>query len=127
MSGRRKLVAGAVIFLAVGSAVTAVLWTRVKKRQLQSLKPLLLKGAVIQHDPDTNKQLPIADVEITEANGLATGVCRSDSSGFFRLVLSKGIHLGQPVSLRFNHPGYQPLDLDEVAGDKIYVARMLPV
>jgi hypothetical protein len=124
MSGKRKLVAWAFVVLAIGGALTAVLLTPSRKQQL---KPLSLQGAVIRLDSDTNKELPIADAEITEAHDLAAGDCRSDSAGFFRLTLRKGIKPGQPVTLRFRHPEYQPLDLNEVAGDKIYVAHMVPI
>jgi len=128
--------------LAIGGALTAVVLTRVNKQyglaarrlttalltRIKGQQPALLslKGAVIKQDSDTNKELPIADAEISEASGLAATECRSDSSGFFRIALRRGIEPGQPITLRFRHPDYQPLDLHEVAADKIYVARMLP-
>ncbi len=31
------------------------------------------------------------------------------------------------MTLRFRHPDYQPLDLNEFVGDKLYVARMVPL
>ena len=87
----------------------------------------MLRGAVIQQDSDPRKQAPIADVEITTANGLESGICKSDSSGFFRLSLLPGVKPGQLIQLQFRHPDFQPLDLTEAAGDKLYVARMAPL
>ena len=88
---------------------------------------MLLKGTVIRLDPDVERQLPIADVEITEANGMSVGECKSDSSGYFNLSLRPGIKLGQSIMLQFRHPDYQLLDLNEVAGDKLYVVRLVPI
>ena len=142
MSGKQKLVAWALVLLAIGGALTAVVLTRVNKQyelaahrlaavllaRIKRQQPALLslEGAVIKQDSDTNKELPIADAKITVADGLAAGEGSSDSSGLFRVALRRGIKPGQPVTLRFRHSDYQPLDVQEIAGDKIYVARMLP-
>jgi hypothetical protein len=89
-------------------------------------KPILLRGVVIRQDTDTRKELPVAGVEITEANGLAAAT-KSDSSGFFSLTLRPLLRRGRPITLKFRHPDYQPLDLNEFVGDKIYVIRLVPV
>jgi hypothetical protein len=86
-----------------------------------------LSGAVIRQDADPRKAIPIADVEISAGNDLAAGDCRSDASGFFRLALRAGVRPGQTVTLLFRHPQYKPLEISEIAGDKIYVARMVPI
>jgi len=106
-------------FGILGAVLTVVFWHR---RQ-----PIVLKGAVLRQDSDPNKQLPIADVEITATNNLGMGSSRSDPSGFFSIALPKGLRRRQRVMLRFRHQDYQPLDLDDFVGDKIYVARMLPI
>ena len=103
----------------LGTVLTIVLW--------HQHQPITLKGAVLRHDSDPNKQLPIADVEITAINSLGTGKAKSDSAGFFRVTLPKGLRRRQPVRLRFSHPDYQPLDLSDYVGDKIYIARMVPI
>ncbi len=84
------------------------------------------QGAVIRQDADLRKQIPIADVEISTANVFGASTCKSDASGFFWLELPAGIAPGQSVTLLFRHPGYHSLELNAVAGDKIYVARMIP-
>jgi hypothetical protein len=99
-----------------------VFLTRLTKGQ-----SIALKGVAIKQDADVRKQLPIAEVEITAANGLAARDCKSDSSGFFVLILREGVKLGHPVTLRFRHPQYQPLDLSLLAGDKICIARMIAI
>src|SRR6267143_5672838 len=111
------------IVLAVGLVVTvgAVFF----RRRLAG--PLMITGAVTVQDADSRKQLPIADVEITAANSLANALIKSDSSGFFALPLLKRVRKGQVVTLKFRHPKYQPLDLEEVAGDKLYLAHMMPL
>lgn len=88
---------------------------------------ITLKGAVIRQDTDPDKELPIANVKITVANGLTASYGQSDSSGFFSLTLPKGSRPGRPVVLQFRHPDYHPLNLNVLADDKLYVARMVPV
>ncbi len=86
-----------------------------------------LSGAVIRQDADPRKEIPIAGVEISADDDLAAGNGRSDASGFFLLALRAGVTPGQTVTLLFQHPEYKPLVVNEVAGDKIYVARMVPI
>lgn len=121
MSGGEKVVIWAAAIVALAGTLTAVLLTHRHKKSIS------LKGAVIRQDADAKKQLPIADVEITEADGLSVGDCKSDSSGFFSLTLRPGVEPGQSVTLRFRHSEYHPLDLEELAGDKLYVVRLVPV
>jgi hypothetical protein len=120
-----KAVAWGTMSLTVGSALAAVLLTRRLHRK--EPVPISANGAVIKQDIDTKKELPIADAEISVANGLAVADAKSDSSGFFSLALPKGVRPGQQITLRLRHPEYQPLDLKEVAGDRVYVARMVPI
>ena len=89
--------------------------------------PLTIMGAVTIKDSDSRKELPIANVEITVANGAAEAPVKSDASGFFVLKLKKWIRKGRPVTLQFRHPNYQPLDLPEFADSKLYVAQMVPI
>ena len=90
-------------------------------------QPIMVIGAVTVQDADFRKQLPIADVDVTVANGRANGPAKSDASGFFTLRLRKWVSKRQPIVLKFRHAGYQPLDLHEIADGKLYVARMVPV
>jgi len=94
---------------------------------LRPHEPLTITGAVTIQDDDPRKQLPIADVEITAANSLADAPIKSDSSGFFRLVLRKRVRKGQVVTLKFRHPQYRPLDMEEIYADKLYLAHMVPL
>ena len=116
---RRNAAAWAVISVTVAAAVTTLLLT--------SGKPIALRGAVIQQDSDTAKQTPIADVVISTEDGVGAGDSKSDFSGFFKVPLIPGIKAGQPVKLLFRHPDYEPLELEVAAGDRPYVARMVPL
>lgn len=86
-----------------------------------------VQGAALRQDEDPRKDIPIADVEISASNVIAASDCKSDSSGYFWLALPAGTASGQPVTLLFRHPGYQPLEMNAIAGDRIYVARMVPI
>jgi hypothetical protein len=90
-------------------------------------QPVTLTGAVLQQDQDPNKQLPLAEVQITAINALGSGHAVSNSSGLFSLTLPKGLRRRQQVLLQFRHKDYQPLDVDDYIGDKVYIARMVPL
>ena len=90
-------------------------------------KPVVLTGTVLVWDHDARKQLPIEDVEVTEASGLARGASRTDSQGMFLLTLEKSIRRGHAITLEFRHPNYHTLDLKDYASNKLYIARMAPI
>jgi hypothetical protein len=114
----RKIIAVAVAAVIVAGAAAAFLGRR---------KPVTLKGAVLRQDRDPNRQLPLADVQITATNALGRGEAKSDASGYFALTLPKGLRRRQQVVLRFQHEGYRPLDVDDFIGDKLYVEQMVPL
>jgi hypothetical protein len=122
MKGNRKVIDWialvAVLTVALGGAYLI---------HLRKKSPVMsVRGAVIRQDADLRKEIPIADVEISTANVFGASDCTSDASGFFWLDLPAGIAPGQSVTLLFRHPGYQSLELNAIAGDKVYVARMKP-
>src|SRR5260221_5827319 len=117
MSAKKKIAGWTILALGIlGTALTIAL--------LHRRQPITLKGAILRQDGDPNKQLPIADVEITATNSLGIGNSKSDASGFFRITLPKGLRRRQPVILRFRHEDYRPLELHDFVGDKSHVARM---
>jgi hypothetical protein len=122
LTGGQKaaLAAGTVILIGI---VAGVLIT-VRSRPIETES---LIGAVVALDTDPRKQMPVAGAEITASSNLSAGECKSDSTGFFRLSLHPGVTPGQPVTLKFRHPDYQPLEITEPAGDQIYLARMVPI
>jgi hypothetical protein len=92
----------------------------------QRQKTISLRGAVLVQNSDSRKQQPIPGVAVS-AGDLATSEATSDSSGFFVLKLRKPIRRGSAIVLEFRHPQYQPLDLNDFVGDKLYVAYLLPL
>jgi len=42
-------------------------------------------------------------------------------------MLRTRLWIGRPVTLQFRHAEYQPLDLHDFVGDKVYVAHMVPL
>jgi hypothetical protein len=89
------------------------------------LRPLMLRGAVIKQDDDPNKQSPIMDVEISEANGLAISSTKSNFMGYFTIPLLRGVGQNQSVTLRFLHPDYVPVDLTELVTDKLTIVHLV--
>ncbi len=91
-------------------------------------RSMLLQGAVIRQDGDPKKELPIADVEVTvQSYGSVIGQGKSDASGFFSVPLRTRLWIGRPILLNFRHGDYQPLQLKDFAGDKLYMAHMEPI
>jgi len=121
MNWRRKTAIWAFVLAVVAGVLVAAL-VAVRKAQ-----PITIRGAVLSEDADPQKQLPIGDVQITGTDGGAVSSSKSDSSGFFTLVLRRGLRRRQPVTLQFRHSDYQPLNLNEYVADKIYIARMVPI
>jgi len=116
---KRKQIMTWIVVGSLGAGLTIALATR---RQ-----PVILRGSVLRQDVDPNKQLPLAEVEITAINGLGSSKSKSDALGFFSLTLPKGLRRRQPVLLQFRHKDYKSLDWDDFISDKLYVARMMPI
>src|SRR6202034_4924955 len=91
MKAGRKFAVGIVLMALAGGSYAAWRWVHARK----NVAPVFLTGAVIRQDNDPRKELPIANVEISAADGLVEVSSRSDSSGFFRLALRPGVLLGQ--------------------------------
>ncbi len=90
-------------------------------------RPIILRGAVIKQDDDPIKQSPIMDVEISEAHGLATSSTKSNFMGYFTIPLLRGVGQNDSVTLRFLHPDYVPMDLTELASDKLTIVHLVPI
>jgi len=121
METKKKSKFWPLFIVAIGVIVVALL----VRRQIR--QPLTISGAVTIQDEDPRKELPIVDVDVVAANGAAYGPAKTDASGLFTLKLHRWIRDGRPITLRFRHPNYQPLDLSETAANKIYLARLVPL
>jgi hypothetical protein len=121
MESTNKIWRWVVPAIAVGALLIVFLVLRLRHQSIT------IQGAVVIGDTDPRKELPVADVEVMAAKGAADAPTRSDASGLFSLKLRKWVRKGQPLTLRFHHAGYEPLELTEVAGDKLYVARLVPI
>jgi hypothetical protein len=94
---------------------------------LRPMQPQTLRGAVVVSSDDVDKRVPIGNVRVSVAGGLASQDSWSDSEGFFALSLNKRVKAGQPIILEFRHLEYRPLDLTLFASDRIVEARLMPV
>jgi hypothetical protein len=121
MAKRRKIVTWLALAAVLAAIVTVIL------AAVRKTRPVTLRGAVLSDDADPQKQQPIADVQITGSNGSAVSRTTSDTSGFFRLTLPKELRIRQSVKLQFRHSDYQPLDLNEFVGNKLYIVHMVPL
>jgi len=129
MTGKKVVwtIVAVVALVAIGFLLRAH-----RLRTLSVHRSIPIEGAVIQSDTDPRKQLPIANVEITASDGMNSSSTRSDTSGYFKLVLHKRLLSANPVVVSFQHADYQPLDLDLPTGrlktpDQLYIAAMVPL
>jgi hypothetical protein len=122
VTSRRKLMLWGAAVAAVGALIAGIVLLRPRNR------PMVLRGAVIRQDSDPKKELPISEVEVSAlSNGAVIGEASSDSSGFFAVALRNRVWIGRPITLKFKHADYEPLELREFAGDKLYLAHLEPV
>src|SRR6516165_1591525 len=123
MAGKRKVAFWALgIFFLSGVLVAAGLVVRLNRRHRL---PITLKGAVIKEDSDTQKQSPIANVEVVSVDGLATQNAESDFSGGFNLTIRPGVKMGQRIRLAFRQPAYPPLDLNRPLTSELSVGTRI--
>ena len=119
--------------MTIAAIVGIVLFLRVYRLRPISVRPsILIEGAVIRKDVEAEKELPIADVVIKASDGITTTTTRSEASGYFKLVLKRGVLSEKPVVLTFRHPYYEPFDLTVQTGrletqTELYVATMVPI
>jgi hypothetical protein len=121
MDGKRQAATQAALIAVMGGILAAGCLSSCRKG------PNSLRGAVLEQNSDPRKETPIADVQINATIGSTSMLTRTGSSGYFTIVLRRWVLRGQAISLKFRHPGYQPVDLNETVGDKIYVVRMVPI
>ena len=89
--------------------------------------PLVVRGAVVTQDPDPTRQLPISDAEVALQIPGDGGTVKSDTTGFFRILLPRQVRPGERISLRIRHPDYQPAEWQTTVRDELYIARLVPL
>jgi hypothetical protein len=118
---RKKLpTIGLLILIAAG--VGAVYLRRAAHRI-----PVTLRGAVITQDTDPQKQLPIANVIVSTTPDKAFEGAKSDASGLFQLTLYTAVRRGEPITIQFARPGYEPYELKDYVSDKLLIVHMKPL
>ena len=90
-------------------------------------RPISIRGATIEQDVEPRMQSPIQDVVISVANDPEAAKVKSDFSGYFKLTLHPHTKRGEPITLEFRHPEFEPVDLKASAGSELYVVRMVPI
>lgn len=120
------------IIAVAAVVVTALLFYAHRVKSISVRQTIPIEGAVIRHDPDAEKELPIADVAITVSDGVKTITTHSEVSGYFKLVWQKDVLSAKPLVVSFQHPYFEPLDLTVQTGrletpTELYVVAMIPL
>lgn len=95
-------------------------------------KTLSIQGAVIRHDADTRKELPIAGAVVTASDSVVRATTLTDATGYFRIKFRERVWPEDVVTLDFRHPDYKPLAMNlpvtlHTKLNKLFVAKMNPV
>jgi hypothetical protein len=120
-------------WVAIGAMVFGIVALAVRMITTGSLRALLspvsLAGAVLRQDDDPGKQTPLANVKVTALDkDSVTASGKSTSSGFFNLTIRPPVYRGRFITLRFQHPEYQPLEITvTLPAPKLFIARMQPL
>ena len=123
MTSGRKIA----ISVLVPLGIALIILLNLKRLHRHSGNSLSLAGSVIKQDSDARKESPIADVEVIVPPEWGVSNAKSDFSGYFKINVPSGVDLGDSVTLQFKHPDYQPLKLNAIVGDKLYVVAMTPL
>jgi hypothetical protein len=112
----------------VAGALTIALTVRILRWRPRSV---IVQGALIRHDADPRRQLPVGDVEVTATDGMMTTNTRSDSSGYFKLTFQERLWPGHRLQLMFRKADYKDLDVSlplsyRGSTDKLYVEELTP-
>ena len=106
---RWKWIIVSAIIAAIAATTATVLVLRARR---WNTVLMTIQGAVIQRDADAEKELPIADADVTATRGATTIRTRTDARGYFHIKFPEVIWPGQTVVLSFRHAGYFPVDMD---------------
>ena len=108
--------------------VAAALWLGVDHWRSRSM---IIQGAVIRKETESQRERPISDVMITASDGALSATATSDARGYFRLSFPERVWSGKPVLLKFRHPEFRPLDMSLQTGlhattGQLQIAAMMP-
>ena len=92
-----------------------------------TIKPLILTGAVLRQDSDPSKQVPLSNVNVAVVGGAEDESARTDAAGLFRLTVHPSILRDRAITLRFEHRDYKPLEIPANSKDLLFVVRMDPL
>ena len=105
-SSRRKLAIWAGVVVA-SLACGAALFLKLYHPKPHLLPPSSLEGSVLKNDEDTQKQQPIADVQVVATSGTSTGEAKSNEMGFFHIVMRPGVPKGAAGHAQLPSSGLQ--------------------
>lgn len=113
---------------AVAAVIVVALFLRESHWRPRTIS---IQGAVVRHDSDPGRQLPISGVDVSVTDGVATANTQSDASGFFQLRLPTKMWPGEVLQLSFHRAEYQPYKITiplglSAATKKLYIAALTP-
>src|SRR5437879_1392919 len=123
MTGKEKKVTWIIEAALTIVGVTVVLLIHSRN---SPLTPILLTGAIVREDTDEDKQTPLPNTTVTATGGFSPGTAVSDASGLFKLSVQPALIPGRAITMRFEHPGYKPVEITRNGSDMLYVVRMKP-
>jgi hypothetical protein len=115
----------AFIWIAIGAAIGAIV---VQLRTWRSsTTAIVLTGAVLRDDPNPTKQSPVANATVIALGSSYPASTNSDASGLFKLTVYPPLLTSPPITLKFEHAEYQPLEISTGKKNLLYIVRMEPL
>jgi hypothetical protein len=119
------------VWLPLAAAAVAILAIVIALRHWHpSLSTI--QGAVLRKDADPRKEEPIAGANVTLSRGSMSLNTRSDASGYFKFSLRGVVWPGQDLTLSFQHPEYETLEVQipvqlRTTPRNLVIAEMAPI
>lgn len=123
---KAKTIVISVAILATAATVTSVVLLRFMH---WTPRTVVIQGAVIRHDADPAKEVPIAGAVVTVSDATTRVSAVSGDTGYFNVKFPERIWPKELVNLTFRHPDYKPLDESLLIGihvphSQLHVVKM---
>jgi hypothetical protein len=81
----------------------------------------------VRKNADPAHETPIAGVQVTARDGALVKTTKTDTAGAFAVTVGRSVIRRHPLTLSFSHTNYQPSDIFDPRGDRLYIIAMTPV
>lgn len=122
LAHKRHVFSRKIVVLVLTAAAGIFITTIVVKN-----RSITLRGAVIQKSDVPAREVPIAGVQVTATDGPLVVKTQTDTAGAFAVTVRRSVIRRHPLTLDFTHAAYQPAQIFDPTGNRLYIVAMIPV